>query len=261
MELFPSRSVAIEILGFSIYWYGILYVAAFLLASFLLPRLQYLRRLHLSKDDWGGVLTAAIIGVLVGGRFGYVLFYRLTDFLEYPLLLLDVRSGGMASHGGFLGVAIALAWVLRTREWNERLRIADIVVVPVAIGLAFGRLGNFLNQELYGTVTSVPWGMVFPGAEGLRHPVQLYAVVKDLAIAAICFLYLRRTISSFVPGRALALFLLLYGVLRFLVEFVRDQTGVAMWGPLSEGQMLTVPIVLAGVALWYWTARRWKVSP
>ncbi len=255
IDVFPSRAVAVEILGFSIYWYGLLYLAAFILAGFLLPRFQRLRHLSLTKDEWGNILAWSVAGVLVGGRLGYVLFYRFADFLGDPLLLFDVRSGGMASHGGFIGVALALAWALRKKRWEERLRIADVVIVPVAIGLALGRFGNFLNQELYGTVTTLPWGMHFDGVEGARHPTQLYAVIKDLFIASLCFHYLYRTHTSFVAGRATALFLMLYGVLRFLVEFVRDQSGVAMWGPFSEGQVLTVPVFLVG-AIWWLLLRK-----
>ena len=250
LAFFPARRVAVEILGFPVYWYGVLYLAAFVLAAFALPRLQHLRKLSLSNAEWGDVLTGSVIGVLAGGRLGYVLFYRFADFFHHPFILFDVRGGGMASHGGFIGVALALLWALRTRPWSEKLAIADVAVVPIAIGLALGRLGNFINQELYGTVTTLPWGMEFPGAEGLRHPTQLYAIAKDLFIAGACFLYLRHTAASFTPGKAMALFLMLYGVLRFLVEIVRDQTGVTMWGPLSEGQVLTVPIVLIGALLW-----------
>ncbi len=132
--------------------------------------------------------------------------------------------------------------------------------MPVAIGLALGRLGNFINLELYGTVTTLPWGMSFPHAEGLRHPTQLYAIAKDVFIAATCFVYLRRTQSSFVPGRATALFLMLYGILRFLIEFVRDQTGIVMWAGLSEGQLLTIPLLLAGAAMWHQTTRQSRES-
>ncbi len=260
IELFPTMNVAMSIGGFPVYWYGILYIAAFFVAAVLLPRLQHLRQLSLSKSSWSDILTWAVMGVLVGGRVGYVLFYRFSAFLEHPLLLLDVRSGGMASHGGFLGVTLALLWIMRKRSWSDKLAIADVAVVPIAIGLAFGRFGNFLNQELYGTITSLPWGMQFDGVTGLRHPTQFYAIAKDLFIAAACFFYLTRTRSSFVPGRALALFLMLYGVLRFVVEYFRDQTGVAMFGGLSEGQVLTVPVFLIGVGLWYWTAYRSKGS-
>lgn len=251
IDFFPARNVALIIGGFPIYWYGILYLLAFVAAALLLPRLQHLRKLRLSKGEWSDILTWAVVGVLLGGRFGYVLFYRFSDFLGNPLVLFDVRSGGMASHGGFIGVAFALLWVMRRRAWDEKLSIADVAVVPVAIGLAFGRFGNFLNQELYGTVTTLPWGMEFDGVAGLRHPTQFYAMAKNLFIAATCFAYLRSTRESFVPGRSFALFLMLYGVLRFTVEIVRDQTGIAMYGPLSEGQLLTIPVFLAGIVMWF----------
>ncbi len=251
IDFFPARNVALEVGGFPIYWYGILYLLAFVAAAFLLPRLQYLRKLRLSKGEWSDILTWAVVGVLVGGRFGYVLFYRFSDFLANPLVLLDVRSGGMASHGGFIGVALALLWVMRKRAWHEKLSIADVAMVPVAIGLAFGRFGNFLNQELYGTVTTLPWGMQFDGVTGLRHPTQFYAMAKDIVIALSCFAYLRSTREEFVPGRTVALFLMLYGVLRFIVEIFRDQTGIAMYGPLSEGQLLTIPVFFVGIVMWF----------
>lgn len=249
IDFFPARNVALAIGGFPIYWYGILYLLAFVAAAVLLPRLQHLRKLRLSKAEWSDILTWAVVGVLLGGRLGYVLFYRFSDFLGNPFILFDVRSGGMASHGGFIGVALALLWVMRRRAWNEKLSVADVAMVPVAIGLAFGRFGNFLNQELYGTVTTLPWGMQFDGVTGLRHPTQFYAMAKDLSIAAVCFAYLRSTRERFVPGRTVALFLMLYGVLRFTVEIFRDQTGVAMYGSLSEGQVLTIPVFLGGILM------------
>lgn len=260
IDVFPSLNVAVRIAGFPVYWYGVLYLASFVVAAALLPRLQPLRKLSLSKGEWSDILTWAIVGVLAGGRFGYVLFYRFADFLDNPFVLFDVRSGGMASHGGMIGVALALLWVMRRRAWGEKLSIADVAMVPVAVGLAFGRFGNFLNQELYGTVTTLPWGMRFDGVDGLRHPTQFYAMAKDFFIAASCCWYLRSTQESFVPGRALALFLMLYGVLRFIVEIFRDQTGIVMYRPLSEGQLLTIPVFLAGAAIWYSRAGRSRGS-
>lgn len=251
IDLFPSREVAFVLAGFPVHWYGLLYFAGFLIAWFLLPRLQRLRGLHLTGDDWSSLLSWGVVGVIVGGRLGYVLFYDPRYFLAHPADIVAVWKGGMSSHGGFIGVTLALLWALRARR-GQLLRIADVVVVPVAIGLALGRFGNFINQELYGTVTSLPWGIEIPGVEGARHPTQLYAVAKNLFIALSCFLFLRR--SFYRPGRVFALFLLLYGVLRFLIEFVRDQ-GPAFQGPLSEGQVLTIPVFLAGVLLWWWTGR------
>lgn len=249
IDFFPSREVAFSLGAFPVHWYGLLYFVGFLVAWLLLPRLQRLRGLHLTDDEWSGLLSWAVAGVIIGGRLGYVLFYDPWYFVQNPLDIFAVWKGGMSSHGGFIGVTLALLWALRNRK-DQMLRIADVVVVPVAIGLALGRIGNFINLELYGTVTSLPWGIDIPGASGSRHPTQLYAVAKNIFIAIICFMHLQR--SSYRPGRTFALFLLLYGLMRFLVEFVRDQ-GPAFQGPLSEGQILTIPVLLAGIILWRWT--------
>lgn len=251
IDFFPSREVAFMLAGFPVHWYGLLYFAAFLAAWWLLPRLQRLRGLHLTGDDWSHLLSWAVAGVIIGGRLGYVIFYDPQYFMENPADIVAVWKGGMSSHGGFIGVTLALLWALRGRR-DQILRIADVIVVPVALGLAFGRIGNFINQELYGTVTSLPWAIEVPGVDGPRHPTQLYAVGKNLLIAMTCYLYLHR--QPYRPGRAFSLFLILYGVLRFLVEFVRDQ-GPGFWGPLSEGQILTIPLLLAGAALWWHTGR------
>lgn len=254
IQLFPSRQVALELFGFGIHWYGLLYFAAFVIAWFLLPRLQKYRGLQYSSEDWSNILSWAVVGVIVGGRLGYVLFYNPVYFLQHPLEIFAVWQGGMSSHGGFIGVALALAWIMRTRI-TDLLLVADVIVVPIAIGLALGRIGNFINQELYGTVTSVPWAIAIPGVEGLRHPTQIYAVIKDLFIAGVCFWYLQR--KPVIPGRTLALFLMLYSVLRFIVEFFRDQHGI-YYGLFSEGQILTIPLMAVGVALWLRTAVKSK---
>jgi phosphatidylglycerol---prolipoprotein diacylglyceryl transferase len=250
--LLPSRTVAFVLLGFPVHWYGLLYFTAFLIGWFLIGRLQKYRSLHLSSEELSSILTATVIGVIVGGRLGYVLFYNPMYYLQQPLEIFAVWKGGMASHGGFIGVAVALLYVLRQRSMDEVLRIADIVAIPVAIGLGLGRIGNFINQELYGTVTTLPWGMAFPGADGLRHPIQLYDFTLQMIIAGLCFLHLRRSKTS---GRTLALFLLLYGVARFLLEFIREQNGVYFWG-LTEGQILTIPLLLIALVLWRKTGGR-----
>ncbi len=245
ITFFPSRMVALEIAGFGIHWYGLLYFAAFVVAWFLLPRLQKYRSLSLSMDEWSSIISAAVIGVILGGRLGYVLFYAPLYYLQHPLEIFEVWKGGMASHGGFIGVALALYYVLRKKSWDEILRIGDIIVIPVAIGLGLGRLGNFINLELYGTVTSLPWGMNFPGAEGLRHPIQLYDFIAMMLIALILFLHLRTKQPS---GKTGALFLILYSIVRILIEFIRDQAGVPVY-LLTEGQWLTVPVLVIGLLL------------
>ena len=185
-----------------------------------------------------------MIGVVAGGRLGFVLFYEPSYYLSHPLEVIAVWQGGMSSHGGFIGVTVAILWALRERK-NLILPIADVIVIPIALGLACGRIGNFINQELYGTVTTLPWGIAIPGEDGLRHPTQLYAVAKDLLIALACYLHLQKTR---IPGKTFALFLMMYGALRFLVEYVRDND--VFIGPFSEGQLLTFPIIIAGVLLW-----------
>ncbi|MEK7563197.1 MAG: prolipoprotein diacylglyceryl transferase [Patescibacteria group bacterium] len=256
ISFFPSRAIAISVLGFDVHWYGILYLASFILAYLLLPRLQKYRGVSLTKDQWGDILTWSVIGVLVGGRLGYVLLYDPRYFLSHPLEIIAVWKGGMASHGGFLGVTLALLYMSRKHKISL-LALADIAVIPVAIGLALGRFGNFINQELYGNVTTLPWGMSFPGAEGLRHPTQIYAIGKDLFIALVCFLHLR--MSSRPKGQTAGIFLVLYGVLRFLLEFLRENThsmfevGVL---ELSRGQWYSVPIVIVGIGVLMWGWRK-----
>lgn len=257
LELFPSRAVAVSVFGFGIHWYGILYVLAFLLAFLILPRIQRYRSLSLSRDEWSAVLTAGILGVLLGGRLGFVLFYHPLYYATHPLEVFAVWRGGMSSHGGFLGVGIAFLLVCR-RMRIPLLALLDVVVVPAALGLALGRVGNFINQELYGTVTTLPWGIVIPGVEGLRHPVQLYAVLKDLCIAAVCFWHLRRT-QARAPGGTFAVFLMLYGLLRFLLEYVRAQEIAPLtFGSISLtiGQLYTIPILVVGCALFFFSPMR-----
>jgi phosphatidylglycerol:prolipoprotein diacylglycerol transferase len=254
IEFFPSRRVALDIFEFSIHWYGLLYLLAFLVAYWSLPRLQHHRNVKISKEEWSNILTAAILGVLVGGRLGYVFFYA-PELIVHPLEIVKVWHGGMSSHGGFLGVGIAVGWYLY-RKNLPILAIADVVVVPIAIGLAFGRLGNFVNLELYGTVTSLPWAMDIPGVEGARHPLQLYGIGKNLFIALICFMHLR---STSVSGKTFGVFLMLYGFLRFLLEYVREQSYAALSlgiVDLSRGQLLTIPLFVTGLLLWKYATKK-----
>ncbi len=250
MEFLPSRAVAVTVGGFPVHWYGLLYLAAFVIVWWMLPRLQKWRGLSYSTDEWSSIVSAAVAGVIIGGRLGYVLFYDPQYYAAHPLETFAVWNGGMASHGGFIGVAIALLWHLR-KKMSDFFKIADIAVIPAAIGLGLGRIGNFINLELYGTITNLPWGMYFPGSEGLRHPIQLYDFATQMLIAFVCYMHLKRTK---VTGRTFVLFLILYGIARFLLEFIREQHGVFI-GPLSEGQWLTIPMLLIGLILWVRTGR------
>lgn len=237
-----------ELFGFSIHWYGLFYLAAFLLATVLVERLQHWRNLSLSRDEWLGVISSAVIGVLVGGRLGFVFLYEPAYFVSHPLKIFAVWEGGMASHGGFLGVVVCL-WIHAVRHRIPKTALADMAAVPAAVGLALGRIGNFVNQELYGTVTALPWGISIPGVAGLRHPLPLYDAAICLCIAALCYAHLRTTKSS---GTTLGLFFTLYALMRFFLEFIREQQySVVHLGflTLTRGQLLTLPIFLAGVTM------------
>jgi phosphatidylglycerol:prolipoprotein diacylglycerol transferase len=265
MTFFPSRTIALSIGSVSVHWYGVMYLLAFLLAMELIPRLQGKRGLALSRDQRDSLILSLFFGVLLGGRLGFALFYGGWEYWSHPLRILAIWEGGMSSHGGFIGVAIALILFAR-RQRISLLALTDILVIPAAIGLAFGRVGNLINGELFGTVTSLPWGMHFPGTEGLRHPTQIYAVLKDLLIAGVCFLHLKKSSGQgeVQYGKTTAIFLVLYAVLRFLVEYFREQTYgffSVLGFRLSEGQLLSIPIFLAGVILAVVLKVRTKRSP
>jgi len=255
-SLFPTRAIAFVIFGFPVHWYGLLYLAAFLLAWFLLPKLQKFRKLNYNADEWSTILSAAVLGVIVGGRLGFVFFYEPQYFLIHPLEIIQVWHGGMSSHGGFIGVTLALLFVMRKRL-SELPRFMDVIVVPIGIGLALGRLGNFINQELYGTVTTLPWGIAVPGVEGLRHPTQFYEMATDLLTALLCYWHLRTSPKH--PGETCALFLILYSIFRFSIEFLRvqDYSGIQLGTlMLTRGQILTIPLFLAGLFLLIWARKK-----
>jgi len=247
----------VEIGSFAIHWYGLLYLLAFLLGFGMVQRLQRYRDVRFSTEEWSSVLSWIILGVIIGGRLGYVFFYEPQYFLAHPLEIVAVWRGGMSSHGGFIGVALAMLWVAYKRN-VPLLAFADILVVPAAIGLALGRVGNFINLELYGTPTVLPWGIAVPGIEGLQHPTQLYAVAKDLFIALACYILLCQTAGARKQGSVFALFLVLYSAFRFLIEYIRVPThpNVFVAGmEFTRGQVLTVPLFVIGVLLLFWSVR------
>jgi phosphatidylglycerol---prolipoprotein diacylglyceryl transferase len=259
VQLFPTRQVFLEIGPLAIHWYGIMYLLAFLLAWWIVPRIAPLRGLFLSADETSQLLLYTILGTLLGGRLGYVILYGAGYYAAHPLEILAVWKGGMSSHGGLLGVMFA-GWFFVRRQQVSFWQLADIAVIPAALGLALGRMGNFINLELYGPVTNLPWGIEIPGVEGLRHPTQLYAVAKNLIIAGICFRALKRAWGK--PGMIFGLFLVLYGILRFLVEFVRVETATGVdFGlvHLTRGQVLTIPVLLAGLLI-LWERNRTRKS-
>ena len=249
--------IALQIGPVAIRWYGLMYVVAFVLVL-VLGRIQARRAMLTGwrAHDVDDMLFYGVFGVILGGRLGYVLFYKPMYYLEHPLEIFAVWQGGMSFHGGFLGVLIAL-WFYAQRRRKPWLDVTDFVAPLVPLGLAAGRLGNFINGELVGRATDVPWAMVFPQVDSVpRHPSQLYQLgLEGLLLFVILWTYASRHRPM---GAVSGLFLLGYGVLRFVAEFAREPDnflGYLALG-LTMGQWLSVPMIVAGLAMMVWAYRR-----
>lgn len=250
--------VAISLGPLKIHWYGLTYLFGFV-AGWWLGRLRARKPWSpLNEDQVGDMLFYIALGVILGGRFGYVVFYNFDVFIADPLWLLRVWEGGMSFHGGLLGVMLGLWWYGR-KVGCGFWRMADFVAPLVPVGLGAGRIGNFINGELWGKPTDVPWGMVFPQAPDAlaRHPSQLY----QFALEGVLFFAILWWFSSRPrPRMAVSgLFLVCYGVFRFLVEFVRQpdpQLGYLAFDWLTMGQVLSFPMILAGAGLMVLAYRR-----
>ena len=253
--------VALRLGPLAIHWYGITYLVGF--ALFLLLGSRRLRHEPYASAQgeqawtWRHVedlLFYGVLGVVLGGRLGYVLFYQPGYFLSHPLEVFAVWQGGMSFHGGMLGVIVAMLWIARTRH-KHWLEVTDFIAPCVPTGLAAGRIGNFINGELWGRVAdpSLPWGMVFRGAGAApRHPSQIYQfLLEGLLLFALLWLYAR---SPRRTGQVSAAFLLGYGALRFIAEYFREPDGFLglLALNLSMGQWLCLPMILGGGALWLW---------
>ena len=254
--------VAVQLGPLAIHWYGLTYLAAFALFYFLgTRRLQHLPFAQLpqwTRRDIEDILFLGVLGVVLGGRIGYCLFYKPGYYVAHPLEILAVWQGGMSFHGGMLGVMVAMVWFARSRQ-RPFLQVMDFVAPCVPTGLAAGRVGNFINGELWGRVAdpSLPWGMVFRGAGDLpRHPSQVYQfLMEGLLLFVLLWLYARKPRQQ---GQVAAAFLLGYGVFRFVAEFFREpdaHLGLLSLG-MSMGQWLCVPMIAGGVLLWLWCGRR-----
>ena len=253
MLIYPQFDpVAIRIGSFAIHWYGVMYLLAFsqfLLLGRLRIRMPQYQALGWSYKDLEDLLFAGVLGVVLGGRLGYVLFYLPGFYLSHPLSIFKVWEGGMSFHGGLLGVLVALLWFAYKRK-TTFLVISDLVAPLVPFGLAFGRLGNFINGELWGRPTDLPWGMVFPMVDALpRHPSQIYQLLGEgVLLGLVLWVYASK---PRLIGQVSGLFLLGYGVCRFLAEFAREPDaflGLLGLG-LSMGQWLSLPMILVGLVL------------
>ena len=248
--------VALAIGPVAIRWYGLMYLIAFVL-FLMLGRIRLKRQSLLTAEDLDNLLTLGVLGVVLGGRLGYVFFYKPAYYLSNPGEIFAVWQGGMSFHGGFLGV-LAAVWLYAWRKGWSFWDVIDFVAPNVPLGLAAGRLGNFINGELWGRPTEGPWAMVFPqaGDNIPRHPSQLYQMgLEGLLLFALLWWY-----SSKPRPRAAvsAVFLMGYGAARFIAEFAREPDrflGTLSLG-MSMGQWLSAPMVLAGGLLLVWSYRQ-----
>lgn len=243
---------ALRIGSFAIHWYGLMYLLAFgqfLLLGRLRIRAPQYQSLGWTYKDLEDLLFAGVLGVVLGGRLGYTLFYMPGYYLANPLSILKIWEGGMSFHGGLLGVLLALLWFAHQRKVSFFV-VSDLVAPLVPFGLAFGRLGNFINGELWGRPTDLPWAMVFPMVDSIpRHPSQIYQLFGEGLILGI-FLWMYSSKSRRV-GQVSGFFLLGYGICRFLAEFAREPDaflGLLDLG-LSMGQWLSVPMIIFGIYL------------
>ncbi len=241
-------------------WYGMMYVLGFI-ASYLLVRYQMKRKdFGVSRVEVENLYFYLIIGLMVGARLGYVLFYNFKMYLADPLEIFAVWKGGMSFHGGLIGVLI-VGILFSLRNKKSFWKIADLVIVTAPIGLGLGRIGNFINGELYGRVTQVPWGMIFPGGgPHPRHPSQLYeSALEGGALFVILWLLKDKKLPT---GGLLAHFLSLYGLFRFLIEFYREpdpHIGFII-GPFTLGQIFSFIMIAGGVGLFYTLKRRQPIK-
>ena len=247
------NTIAISIGHLHIRWYGLMYLLAFL--AFIVLAKRRLKLFPLIKnEDIDNLLTWSVLGVILGGRLGYVLFYKPAYYFSNPGEILAIWEGGMSFHGGFLGVLLTCYCFARYKGWKF-FDLMDFVAPAVPIGLAFGRLGNFINGELWGRPTDGPWGVVFPQAGDMltRHASQLYQMsLEGFLLFGLLWWFASKPRQR---GAVSAVFLLGYGAARFVVEFAREPDaflGTLSLG-LSMGQWLCVPMLAAGAGLWVWS--------
>lgn len=249
--------IAFHIGSWPVYWYGIMYLLGFLGFWSALSWRSRQPRYGFNQEQVSDILFWGAMGIIIGGRLGFMIFYDMETVLHRPWVIFQVWRGGMSFHGGLIGVLVALALYGR-KIGKSFFEVTDFAAPAVPIGLAAGRLGNFINGELWGRVTDVPWAMVFPAAGDLpRHPSQLYELALE---GIVLFLVLWIFSSRSRPrGAVSGLFLIGYGAFRCLVECFREpdaQIGYIALGWLTKGQLLSLPMIVIGVAIFIWSYRR-----
>ena len=241
--------VAIQIFSLEIRWYSIAYIIGILIGWYLSKKYFISKREIREKfDDY---LTYVILSIIIGGRLGYILFYNLNYYLSYPLDILKIWQGGMSFHGGLLGIIFVTIWFSKKNNHNP-FHYLDIISIVAPIGIFFGRISNFINSELYGTVTNVPWGVKFAQIDNLyRHPSQLYEAVFEGLILFLILLFLKKKNFLDLPGMISGIFLSFYSLFRFFIEFFRvpdEQLGFIIFN-LTMGQIISFIFFIVGIYL------------
>ncbi|WP_432461094.1 prolipoprotein diacylglyceryl transferase [Agarivorans sp. QJM3NY_25] len=255
--VFPKIDpIAISIGPLDVRWYGLMYLLGFMFAMWLGNRMADKAGSGWTRAEVSDLLFYGFLGVILGGRVGYVMFYQLPLFLDNPLYLFKIWEGGMSFHGGLLGVITAMFWFARHTK-RHFFTVSDFIAPLIPFGLATGRIGNFLNGELWGRPTDMPWGMIFPsGGLVARHPSQLYEfALEGIALLLILLIYAKRKPPM---GAISGAFLITYGCFRFTIEFFREpdsQLGLLSFG-MSMGQLLSLPMVIVGALFITWAYRR-----
>lgn len=256
LEFFQIDPVIFSIGPLSIHWYGVMYLIGFVFAWWFANRQAAKPHSGWDKEQVSDLLFYGMLGVILGGRVGYVLFYQFSYFIENPLYLFRIDQGGMSFHGGTLGVIAALAFFSRKYK-KPLLQVGDFVAPLVPVGLLAGRIGNFINGELWGRTSDVPWAMVFPtGGPLARHPSQLYeAFFEGLVLFVILLWFIKRSRPA---GSVSGVFLLGYGVFRFAIEYLREPDAqLGLFADfISMGQILSLPMIIGGLGLLIWAYKQ-----
>lgn len=267
-ELMGEHSeIAFSVFGLPIRWYALAYLAGIFLGYWYLLKLIAQPGAPMARRHADDMIFYAMLGIILGGRLGYVLFYNLESYLKDPAGIFRLWDGGMSLHGGVLGVLIAI-WYVTRKEKLSFLRFCDYIACTIPFGLFLGRLANFVNGELWGRITNVPWAIIFPrGGVEPRHPSQLYeAGLEGIVMMAVLAFLFWRTDARYKPGFLVGMASIIYGISRFVVEYFREpdvqRMNVVEATGLSMGQWLTVPMILIGLWL-VLTAkrRRQRVEP
>ncbi|MCB5234200.1 MAG: prolipoprotein diacylglyceryl transferase [Candidatus Cloacimonetes bacterium] len=262
--MIPYHNISPEIVSFTLFgmdfsvrWYGLLYVISFVIAYFLYKPFLKKKDIEIDRDKYESLLFYVMLGVILGGRIGYILFYNLRFYVACPLSIFAFWEGGMSFHGGAIGVFLA-GWLFTRKHKLPFYRMADVAMPIVAIGLGLGRLGNFINGELWGSVTTLPWGMVFPDGGALpRHPTQIYEMLGEGLVLFLVSWYIMN--KDYKDGLGFWSFIGGYGIIRFLIEFVRVPDDIAFYrnhgfifGFMSIGQFLSLlMIILSAIGIFF----------